>query len=75
MLYDSVTEVSEILLTLAFCISNYIYCKSSSCGFVPRNVEKHSLKIAKGYSECVSRRTDNTMAKRKRTKGQTTIYK
>jgi len=28
-----------------------------------------------GYSESVYRRTDNTMAKRKRTKGQTTIYK
>jgi hypothetical protein len=26
-------------------------------------------------SESVSRRTNNTMAKRKRTKGQTTIYK
>jgi len=29
----------------------------------------------KGSSESVNRRTDNTMAKRKRTKGQTTIYK
>jgi len=37
---------------------------------------KKSLKIAKGQSESVYlRRTDNTMAKRKRTKGQTTIYK
>jgi predicted choloylglycine hydrolase len=35
-----------------------------------------SLKISKGQSESVyRRRTDNTMAKRKRTKGQTTIYK
>jgi hypothetical protein len=35
-----------------------------------------SLKIPKGQSETVSgRRTDNTMAKRKSTKGQTTIYK
>jgi len=35
-----------------------------------------SLKIPKGQSESVYRRgTDKTMAKRKSTKGQTTIYK
>jgi hypothetical protein len=35
---------------------------------------KKSLKIPKGQSESVyRRRTDNTMAKRKSTKGQTTI--
>jgi hypothetical protein len=33
------------------------------------------LKIAKGYSEAVNRRTDNTVVKRKRRKGKTTIYK
>jgi hypothetical protein len=38
-------------------------------------IEK-SLKIPKRQSESVyRRRTDNTMAKRKSTKGQTTIYK
>jgi hypothetical protein len=38
------------------------------------NVKK-SLKIPKGQSESVyRRRTDNTKAKRKRPKGQTTIY-
>ena len=36
---------------------------------------KKSLKISKGQSESVDRRTDNTMVKRTRTKGQTTIYK
>jgi len=36
---------------------------------------KKSLKIPKGKSESVYRRTDNTMAKKKGTKGQTTIYK
>jgi hypothetical protein len=37
---------------------------------------KKSLKIPKGQSKSVyRRRTDNTMAKRKSTKGQTTIYK
>jgi len=36
---------------------------------------KKSLKIPKGQSESVYRRsTDNTMTKRKTTKGQTTIY-
>jgi hypothetical protein len=36
---------------------------------------KKSLKIPKGQSENVYRRTDNTMTKRKSTKGQTTIDK
>jgi len=34
-----------------------------------------SLMTPKGLSESVNRRTDNAMAKRKRTTGQTTIYK
>jgi hypothetical protein len=39
-------------------------------------MSKKSLKIPKGQSETVNRRrTDKIMAKRKRTKGQTTIYK
>jgi hypothetical protein len=39
-------------------------------------IRKKILKIPKGISESVNRRrTDNTMAKRKSTKGQTTIYK
>jgi hypothetical protein len=33
------------------------------------------LKIPKRYSETVLRRTDNTIAKRKRAKGQTMTYK
>ena len=36
---------------------------------------KKSLKISKGLSEDVNRRTDNTITKSKRTKGQTTINK
>jgi hypothetical protein len=37
-------------------------------------IDEKSLKIPKGQSESVCRRrTDNTMAKRKSTKGQTTI--
>jgi len=37
---------------------------------------KKSLKIPEGQSESICRRrTDNTMAKRKSTKGQTTINK
>jgi len=39
-------------------------------------LSEKSLKIPKGQSESVNlRRTDNTMAKRKSTKGQTTINK
>ena len=36
---------------------------------------KKSLKILNGKSESVNQRTDTTIAKRKRTKGQTTIFK
>ena len=40
------------------------------------NFSRKSLKIPKGYSESIyRRRTDNTMANRKSTKGQTTICK
>ena len=38
-------------------------------------ISKKSLKIPKGQSESVSRRTDIIMTKIKRTKGPTTIYK
>jgi len=38
-------------------------------------LNKKSLKIPKGQSESIYRRTDNTIAKKKRTKGPTTIYK
>jgi hypothetical protein len=38
--------------------------------------DTESLMMSIGYSEAVNRRwTDNTMVKRKRTKGQTTIHK
>jgi hypothetical protein len=36
---------------------------------------KKSLKIPKGQSKSVHRRTNNTMTKRESTKGQTTINK
>jgi hypothetical protein len=36
---------------------------------------KRCLKIPEGLSEVVNQRTDNSMAKRKRTKGQTMIWK
>jgi len=39
------------------------------------NTDKKSLKVPKGQSESVYRTTDNTMAKRKNTKWQTTIFK
>ena len=39
------------------------------------STDKKSLTIPKRSSESVYRRTDNTMAKGKRAKGQTTIYK
>jgi len=40
------------------------------------SLTQEEFEDTKGYSESVNRRrTDNTMAKRKSTKGQTTIYK
>jgi hypothetical protein len=40
-----------------------------------KNRQYNGQKIPKWQLESVYRRTDNTMAKRKSTKGQTTIYK
>jgi hypothetical protein len=37
--------------------------------------KKRCLKIPEGLSEVVNQKTDNSMAKRKRTKGQTMIWK
>jgi hypothetical protein len=43
---------------------------------VIRRYQRGNQKMPKEQSEAVNRRsTDNTMVKRKRTKGQTTIYK
>jgi len=54
---------------------NNLSCSFTSIYFLNKIYAK-SLKIPKGQSESVyRRRTDNTMSKRKSTKGQTTIYK
>jgi hypothetical protein len=46
------------------------------CTHIIIEESKKSSKIPKGQSESVyGRRTDNTMAKKKMTKGQTTFYK
>ena len=50
-------------------------CKMFDRLVVHKVLCKKSLKIPKVQSESVYRRTDNAMAKRKSTKGQTTIYK
>jgi len=45
------------------------------CDVISQQVFKKSLKIQKGYSKTVNRRRrDNTTAKRKSTKGQTTKH-
>jgi hypothetical protein len=52
----------------------HVILKLTSLG--PGIYHMKSLKIPKGQSESVNRRrTDNTMTKRKWTKGQTTIFK
>jgi len=54
---------------------NFSFLKRVKCIY-PLLKYKKSLKIPKEQSETVyRRRTDNTMAKGKSTKGQTTIYK
>ena len=47
----------------------------NSLMFKSCNFTMNILKRTKGQSESAYQRTDNTMAKRKRTKGKTTIYK
>ena len=60
-------SMSKIAFLLYFKIFYWLYAHITY---------KKSLKTPKGQSESVyQRRTDNTMAKRKCTKGQTTIYK
>ena len=81
--------VDRCLSFCPFSFGHCVVCPSSINGFwlpvwyrqkwlkeFANRIFKKSLKIPKGQSESVyRRRTDNTMAKRKRTKGQTTIYK
>ena len=59
-------------------IHRNIYSRNSEFENLKISIDQHkkSLKIPKGYSESVyRRRTENTMTKRKCTKGQTAIYK
>jgi hypothetical protein len=57
----------------AYCGLQHILCCVFCFVFLRHSTK--SLKIPKGQSESVyRRRTDNTMAKRKSTKGQITIY-
>ena len=63
-------------------LTSYIYFLNSHKAFyrmvkyILNKSHKKSLKIPKGWPESVNwRRTDNTKVKRKRTNGQTTIYK
>ena len=51
--------------------NNYVVIENNF--LVDGNLNKKSLKIQKGLSYSVNRRTDHTMAKRR--KGQTMIYK
>jgi hypothetical protein len=61
-------KLIEIIIKLVSYQSICTFCKYMLC--------RKSLKIPKGQSESVyRRRPDNTMTKRKSTKGQTTIYK
>jgi hypothetical protein len=72
-------DSGKYLLVCIFAITNsfplLIQTQRQAHGPHQVNIKK-SLKIPKGQSESVyRRRTDNTMVKRKGTKGQTMIYK
>jgi hypothetical protein len=57
-------------------VINKVYFYQIPTAFNKLKINKKNLKIPKGQSESVyRRRTDNTMAKIKSTKGQTTINK
>ena len=45
----------------------HIVCSCEDNDIILSRYHKKSLKIPKGYSEAINRRTDNTMAKRKET--------
>ena len=71
-----VTEVDEDLRFYAQFVDNgMLSFKSFFFVYGQTLFNKKSLKIPKGLSESIYRRTDNIMAKRKRTKEQTTINK
>ena len=71
-----VTEVDEDLRFYAQFVDNgMLSFKSFFFVYGQTLFNKKSLKIPKGLSESVYRRTDNTIAKRKSTKEQTTINK
>jgi hypothetical protein len=71
--YNSKTSQKIQLCSEKECSGGIILLKTTKDCHLNRYI---SLKIPKGQSEYAYRRgTDNTMAKRKRTKGQTTIYK
>ena len=55
-------------------VVNQVKCDLIKSGFVPdQRIDK--IVRPKEQSESIYRRTDNTKAKRKSTKGQTTVYK
>jgi len=74
-MFDNVSERNEHSLKRTF--HRYFLPSFGSFGQAvsEEKIFKMSLKIPKGQSESVYRRRINTMAKRKCTKGQTTINK
>ena len=85
---ENIVMNAHIVPDIAVLFQNYVikkYEKSTICLKLTHHLNTNeklelyymkSLKIPKGQSESVyRRRTDNTMAKRKSTKGQTTINK
>ena len=70
-------KVAAILIKA---VTSLLLCRLFQASNIKKNAHyqpnKKSLKIPKEYSESINRKmTDNTMANRKTTKGQTTLYK
>ena len=74
----SENEMSELMLLNAN-LGNFELCQRKSNGYIYVHLEERldekSLQIPNGHSKTVRRRSNNTVGKRKRTKGQTMVNK
>ena len=67
-----VNDIRQLPINNDYQLKSNMYLQWVGSGF---DSIKEDLKIPKGQSESVNRRTDNTTAKKKTAKGQTTLYK
>ena len=70
----SENEMSELMLFNAN-LGNFELCQRKSNGYIYVHLEERLDQIPNGHSKTVRRRSNNTVGKRKRTKGQTMVNK